>query len=292
MADLIRQQLNSALAPEALVVEHLCAALDLSRATFYRQAVRISPDGAQLELRDQIQRIALARPCYGYRTITAELRRRGYKVNHKRVLRLMRQDNLLCLRRPRGFIKTTDSRHRFAVYPNLAAELVLTGIDQLWRADITYIRLRREFIYLAVVIDAYSRRCVGWALSPHIDAALVLGALRRALAERRPPPGLVHHSDRGVQYACHDYTNLLVHHQIRISMSRTGNPYDNAQCERFIKTLKHEEILMTEYETISEARASLAHFIEQVYNRKRLHSALGYLPPAEFEQSLVKSKVS
>lgn len=292
MAALIRQQLDRALAPEAQVVEHLCASLDLARATFYRQAVVPSAAGVGLELRDQIQRIALEWPAYGYRSITAELGRRGYRVNHKRVLRLMRQDNLLCLRQPRSFLKTTDSRHGYVVYPNLAAELVLTGIDQLWRADITYIRLQCEFVYLAVIIDAFSRRCIGWELSPHIDAALVLAALRRALDERRPPPGLVHHSDRGVQYACHEYTDLLLQQQIRISMSRRANPYDNAQCERFIKTLKYEEVLMTEYDTISEARASLAHFIEQVYNRKRLHSALGYLPPAEFEQSLGNRKVS
>src|SRR6267143_329110 len=222
---------------------------------------------------------------YGYRPNTKGVHRPHVKVNHKRVLRLLREDNLLCLRR-RAFVRTTDSNHSLTVYPNLARGLVLSNINQLWVADITYIRLRREFVYLAVVLDAYSRRCIGWALSRHIDTELALAALRMALANRTVPPGLVHHSDRGVQYASADYVALLQEHKIQISMSRTGNPYDNAKAERFMRTLKYEEVYMNDYDTLAEVRTSIQHFIEAVYNRKRLHSAIGYLPPAEFEASL------
>ena len=183
-------------------------------------------------------------------------------------------------------MRTTDSNHSLPVYPNLARGLVLSNINQLWVADITYIRLRREFVYLAVVLDAYSRRCIGWALSRHIDTELALAALRMALANRTVQPGLVHHSDRGVQYASADYVALLQEHKIQISMSRTGNPYDNAKAERFMRTLKYEEIYLNDYETLAEVLASVQHFIEQVYNRKRLHSAIGYRPPAEFEALL------
>jgi transposase InsO family protein len=225
-------------------------------------------------------------PFYGYRRITAHLHRQGLKVNHKRVLRLMRQDNLLCLRQRKAFLVTTDSNHRFAIYPNLAAEMLLTDINQLWVADLTYIRLRREFIYLAAILDAYSRRCIGWELSHKIDAQLAIQALQMALANREVVPGLVHHSDRGVQYASREYTAILHQHQVQISMSRKGNPYDNAQAERFMRTLKEEEVYLSDYENLSEARSSLKRFLEEVYNQKRLHSALGYVPPAEFEQSL------
>lgn len=233
-------------------------------------------------LRDAIQRIALEMPCYGYRTITRELRRRGLVANHKRVLRLMREDNLLCLRKKR-FRVTTDSNHAFAVYPNLAGTLEVDGVDQLWVADITYIRLLHEFIYLAVILDAYSRRCIGWALESYLDARLTVAALDMALARRSMRPGLVHHSDRGVQYACGDYTAILKAHGIQISMSRRGNPYDNARAESFMKTLKYEEVYLNEYQTMSQARTDIGHFLEMVYNQKRLHSSLGYLPPAEFE---------
>jgi len=268
-----------------LPAQRLCALAAVSRAGFYRWRQAPLAVEADLDLRDEIQRIALEWPCYGWRRVRAELRRRGWAVNHKPVRRLMREDNLLCLRR-RKFVVTTDSNHALPVYPNLAADLVLTGIDQLWVADITYIRLELEFVYLAVVLDAYSRRAIGWALERTLEDDLSLAALRMALRVRGPAPGLIHHSDRGVQYASKDYTELLQARQIGISMSRKGNPYDNARCESFIKTLKYEEVYRQEYRDLEEARASIERFIEKVYNQKRLHSALGYRPPAEFERAL------
>jgi transposase InsO family protein len=207
-------------------------------------------------------------------------------VNRKRVQRLMGEDNLLCLRK-RKFVITTDSNHDLPVYPNLASTLVLTGLDQLWVADITYIRLELEFVYLAVMLDAFSRREIGWALDRTLEASLAIEALQMALRRRRPAPGLVHHSDQGVQYASTDYTNLLKASGITISMSRRGNPYDNATCESFLKTLKYEEVYRSEYRDLDEARASIGTFLEKVYNQKRLHSALGYLPPAGFERGLL-----
>jgi len=270
---------------DPLSIARRCQALSLSRADYYRHQAGVAVVDPDVEWRDQIQRIALEMPAYGYRRITAELRRRGMVANHKRVLRLMRSDNLLGLRHQR-FIRTTDSDHGGPIYPNLLPDLIISGLDQLWVADITYIRLQREFIYLAVILDAFSRRCIGWALDRTLEAELALTALGMALATRRVRPGLVHHSDRGVQYASHAYTNLLNQKQILISMSRRGNPYDNAQAESFIKTLKYEEVYLFEYEDLTEARARIGYFLEQVYNQKRLHSALGYLPPVEFEQLL------
>lgn len=199
----------------------------------------------------------------------------------------MREDNLLALRRGRGFVITTDSAHSLPVYPNLARDLQVTSINQLWVADITYIRMAREFIYLAVILDAFSRRCIGWALEPYLDADLTTAALQMALAHREVEPGLVHHSDRGVQYASSGYTELLHRHGVRISMSRVANPYDNAQAERFMRTLKYEEVYLSEYDTLAEAQTSIKRFLEDVYNQKRLHSAIGYLPPVEFELSLL-----
>ncbi len=285
--DLLRQQLEERPTAEWSPTQ-LGEAVGLSRSTIWRQLHRsTSAADDELELRSQIQTIALEMRTYGYRPITEELHRRGVIVNHKRVLRLLREDNLLCLRQ-RAFVRTTDSRHNLTVYPNLARELVLSNINQLWVADITYIRLLREFIYLAVVLDAFSRRCIGWAISRFIDAQLTLAALQMALSTRTIQPGLIHHSDRGVQYAADDYVAMLHEHKIEISMSRTGNPYDNAKAERFMRTLKYEEIYLNDYETIAEVRASVEHFIEAVYNRKRLHSALGYRPPVEFEDSLAR----
>jgi len=271
-------------------VERMCDLAKLSRAGFYRFVPRPAGPDPDLELRDALQRVALEFPSYGWRRMTAELQRRGWAVNHKRVYRLMREDNLLCLRK-RKFIVTTDSDHGLPVYPNLVPTLQLTGLDQLWVADLTYIRLAVEFVYLAVILDAFSRRVIGWALDGTLESALTLGALRRALAERRPTSGLVHHSDRGVQYASREYTQLLEQHGIHVSMSRKGNPWDNAACESFIKTLKYEEVYRSEYRDLADARAGIGGFLEKVYNQKRLHSALGYLPPAEFERDLhVQSK--
>ncbi len=269
----------------------MCTLAGVSRAGFYRFPPSPRGPDPDMELRDAIQRIALEFLSYGWPRMTAELKRRGWAVNHKRVYRLMREDNLLCLRR-RKFVVTTDSDHGLPVYPNLAREMALTGLDQLWVADITYIRLLTEFVYLAVILDTFSRRVIGWALDRTLEAELTLRALRMALAQRRPAPGLVHHSDRGVQYASRDYTGLLEQHGIAISMSRTANPWDNALAESFLKTLKYEEVYRQEYRDLPEARASIQRFLEKVYNERRLHSALGYLPPAEFEQSLRPSPIA
>jgi transposase InsO family protein len=254
----------------------------LSRASYYRWLVPPLGWPVEMELRDAMQHIALEFPAYGYRRITAELERRGFQVNHKHVLRLMREDNLLCLRH-NSFVVTTDSHHDLPVYRNLAPAILPDGVNQLWVADITYIRLRKQFVYLAVLLDAFSRRVIG--LGRTLEAELALSALRMALRQRQPAPGLVHHSDRGVQYASHDYTDLLKKYEIRISMSRKGNPYDNATCEAFLKTLKYEEVYQTEYRDLADAYVSIGEFIERVYNQQRLHSALGYVPPAEFEQN-------
>jgi transposase InsO family protein len=258
----------------------------VSRASYYRfDEEAESGADSDMDLRDAIQRVALEWPSYGRRRITRELHRRGWAVNWKRVYRLMREDNLLCVRK-RKFVVTTDSNHGRKVYPNLARQMVLTDVDQLWRADITYIRLREEFVFLAVVLDAYSRRVIGWALDRTLEDELTLSALRMALSRRIVEPGLVHHSDRGSQYASDDYTGLLKENRVQISMSRKGNPWDNAACESFMKTLKHEEVHRNEYRDLAEARSEIGRFLEKVYNQKRLHSALGYVPPAEFENQL------
>jgi putative transposase len=272
-------------ANRGLSLERMVKLGRVSRSGFYRfQTAKPSPD-RDMDLRDAIQRIELEWPSYGRPRITQELRRRGWRVNAKRVYRLMREDNLLCVRK-RKFVVTTDSNHGRKVYPNLARDMILTGTDQLWRADITYIRLRDEFVFLAVILDAYSRRVIGWALDRTLEDELPLAALRMALSRRNVQPGLVHHSDRGSQYASNAYTNLLKAHQIVISMSRKANPWDNAECESFMKTLKYEEVLRNEYRDLAEALASIPRFLEKIYNQKRLHSALGYLPPAEFERNL------
>jgi putative transposase len=268
-------------------LSELCQLTEVSRAGFYRWRDEEPAADPDMVLRDQIQRIALDFSYYGSRRVARELDERGFNVNRKKVQRLMSEDNLLCLRK-RRFVVTTDSNHALPVYPNLARDMVLTGIDQLWRSDITYVRLETEFVYLAVVLDAFSRKVVGWALGRTLEATLAIEALEMALETRRPAAGLVHHSDRGVQYASGDYTDLLKANGVEISMSRSGNPYDNAQCESFMKTLKYEEVYRNEYRDLAEARAQIGAFIEQVYNEKRLHSALGYLPPARFEAQLAK----
>jgi transposase InsO family protein len=270
-------------------LERLCQLALVSRSGFYRWKDRVPAEEADLDLRDEIQRIALEFPYYGWPRITIELEKRGWQANHKRVYRIMREDNLLCLRRRKFVVATTNSNHTRPVYPNLARGMALTGINQLWVADITYIRLELEFVYLAVVLDVFSRRVIGWALDRTLEDDLTIAALRMALESRSPTPGLVHHSDRGVQYASGDYTDLLKDRQITISMSRKGNPYDNAFCESFMKTLKYDEVHRQEYRDLAEARASIEYFLERVYNRKRLHSALGYSAPADFEDDLSRA---
>jgi transposase InsO family protein len=270
----------------------MCRLGQVSRAGFYRHWQEREPRAEETELRAAIQQIVLAnRRNYGYRRVTRELHNRGWAVNHKRVARLMAEDNLLCLRK-RRFVATTDSSHDLRVYLNLAARMQLTGIDQLWVADITYIRLAEEFLFLAVVLDAFSRRVLGWALDERLDAGLAIAALRQAIDLRQPAPGLVHHSDRGVQYASHAYVDLLLEHGIEPSMSRAGNPYDNAKCESFIKTLKQEEIYTRQYRDRADLEAHIGEFIERYYNRRRLHSALGYRSPEQFERSLLGQPAS
>jgi transposase InsO family protein len=268
----------------SLSIERMCQLAGVSRAGFYRSLQGRAPVEEDMEVRSVIQQIAVEHQRrYGYRRISAELRRRGMLVNHKRVLRILREDNLLAVQ-PRAFLVTTDSDHEFEVYLNLASRMKLNGVNQLWVADITYIRLKKEFVYLAVVLDAFSRKVVGWALDRTLAARLPIAALEQAIAQRQPPPGLVHHSDRGVQYACGDYGKVLQRHQMIPSMSRPANPYDNASCESFLKTLKREEIYANDYRDLEHLFANIEVFIEQYYNRCRLHSALGYRSPEQFEQ--------
>jgi putative transposase len=267
----------------SLSIERMCQLAQVSRAGFYRLLQEQTPAEEEMEVRSAIQQIALEhRRRYGYRRIGVELRRRGMLVNHKRVVRIMREDNLLALQ-PRQVV-ITESNHPLEIYLNLARRMKLTGIDQLWVADITYIRLRAEFVYLAVILDSFSRKVVGWALERRITTPLTVAALQQAIAERQPLPGLVHHSDRGIQYASAEYVAILEQHQMIPSMSRPANPYDNASCESFMKTLKREEIHARDYENLEELRANVAIFIDQYYNKQRLHSALGYRSPEEFEQ--------
>ena len=268
-----------------LTVERMCVLAGVSRAGFYRWLTAVAPVEEEMDVRAAIHQVALEhRGRYGYRRVSRELRRRGLIVNHKRVARLMREDNLLAVQ-PRAWVQTTDSDHELNVYLNLAARMQLTGTNQLWVADITYIRLRTEFVYLAVVLDAFSRKVVGWALGRSLAAQLPMSALEQAIAQRQPLPGLVHHSDRGSQYASREYVGLLESHGMLPSMSRPANPYDNASCESFMRTLKREEIYANTYRDLEDLRARIQEFIERYYNRIRLHSALGYLPPEEFEQA-------
>ena len=251
---------------------------------YYQPKVRaVEEKQNQADLLDRIEAICLEFPRYGYRRVTAQLKRKNLLVNHKRVLRLMRESDLLCQVK-RRWVNTTDSRHGFPRYPNLVKDVAVSRLNQIWLADITYIRIRTGFVYLSAILDAFSRRVIGYAISPRLDASLTLEALRMAVRERRPGPGVIHHSDQGVQYASAEYTEELNAHDFQISMSRRGNPYDNAKMESFFKTLKQEEVYLYEYETIDDVIDRLPHFIEGVYNRKRLHSAIGYVPPSEFEE--------
>jgi putative transposase len=258
-------------ASPTLSIRRLCDLAGVSRSWYYAH-----PSS------DAIERIGLDFPGYGYRRVTKALQRDGWSVNHKRVLRVMRKESLLC-QLQRRFVVTTDSVHGRPTYPNLLAGTVLTGPDQAWVADLTYIRLPTSFAYLACLLDAWSRRCVGWTLSRWIDTDLTVAALERAMADRQPARGLIHHSDRGVQYASAAYVARLTDADARISMAAIGNPYENAKAESFFKTLKREEVYLNHYQSFQEAEANLGRFIGDVYNAKRLHSSLGYLPPIEFE---------
>jgi putative transposase len=267
-----------------LGIEQMCQLAQVSRAGFYRSLQEQRPVEEEMTVRSAIQQIVLEhRRRYGYRRVSAELRRQGMLVNHKRVARIMREDDLLALQ-PKRFVVTTDSKHELEVYLNLASRMKLTGINQLWVADITYIRLKAEFVYLAVILDAFSRKVVGWALDRTLASRLAIADLEQAIRKRQPRPGVVHRSDRGVQYASDEYVALLEKHGMIPSMSRPANPYDNASCESFIKTLKREEIYANEYEDLEHLLANLEHFIEQYYNRQRLHSVLGYSSLEEFER--------
>jgi len=270
-----------------LGIERMCQATGVSRAGFYRGWEEKAPEEAALALRDAIQRASVEYPRYGAAKVAEVVRRGGWVVSVARVQRVRREDNLLAVRR-RKFMVTTDSEHEFLVYPNLAGRLVLTAVNQLWVADITYLRLASEFVYFAAVLDAFSRRVLGWSLSRGLQATLPLAALNRALAARPPAPGLVHHSDRGSQYASDDYVRRLEDCKITISMSRPARPWENAKCERFMRTLKEEEIDCRPYGTQEELERNLEDFIERYYNRVRLHAALGYRSPEEFERRQIE----
>lgn len=256
--------------------------MSLSRSTYYYQTQKARSDD---EIRIEIEQIIEEFPKYGYRRITKQLQRNGHHINHKRVQRIMQENRLQC-KIKRAFKSTTDSNHDYPKYPNLIRELIVTQLNQLWVADITYIRFLNGFVYLAVILDAFSRKVIGYALSRFIDRKLTLAALKMAIANRRPPKGCIHHSDQGVQYSVTEYIQLLRENQFQISMSRKGNPYDNAFAESFMKTIKTEEVYVSEYESYGDIVRNVFHFIEAVYNKKRLHSSIGYLPPNEFEQQV------
>ena len=266
--------------------------MELARSSFYYQPREPDPAMVQedMDILDRIEAICLDFHGYGYRRVTRQLHHDGYEINHKKVLRLMRESDLLC-RAKRRWVRTTDSNHGLPVYRNLVKDLHITGINQVWLADITYIRIRHGFVYLAAILDAFSRKVIGYAVSRSMDTSLVLQALRMAIANRKPGTGVIHHSDRGVQYASLEYTSELTRHGFQVSMSGKGNPYDNATMESFFKTLKHEEVYLYEYEMLSDVETRLPHFIEQVYNLKRLHSSLGYRSPVRYE-ALVQEQLN
>lgn len=265
----------------------------LSRSSFYYKAKEKKPEKlkADCDLREQIERIVLEFAGYGYRRVTKQLHREGVIANHKKVHRIMRESSLLVVYK-RKWIKTTDSNHLFRIYPNLARYMDPKTLNQLWISDITYIRILYGFVYLAVILDAFSRKVIGYNISLYIDADLALGALNMSIERRKPGAGVVHHSDRGVQYACDEYVSVLKDKKFVISMSNKGNPYDNAKAESFMKTLKCEEVYLWDYKTIEDVLKSVPFFIEEVYNQKRLHSGIGYVPPVEFEAKLQEQAAS
>lgn len=275
-------------APE-LSIRRLCALTGTSRTWYYTRPTPEETAARDAALRDAIERLVLEFPGYGYRRVTKALQRAGWSINHKRVLRVMREESLLC-QLERHFVATTRSDHDLTTYPNLLAGHGLTGPDQAWVADLTYIRLPTSFVYLACLLDAWSRRCIGWRLARQIDTTVTLAALERAVRDRGPATGFIHHSDRGVQYASAAYVTRLTEVGARISMSAAGNPYDNAKAESFFKTLKREEVYLNHYDSFADAEANLARFIDDVYNAKRLHSSLGYRPPIEFECAAARKR--
>jgi len=272
-------------------VGRLCRLAGLSRATYYRHLERATPDELDHDLQEAVQHICLRHKYYGYRRVTVSLRRQGHVVNAKKVLRLMREDNLLAQRRAPFLAPPKGRPEPIVVVPNLVRGIVPSGPDQIWVADITYVHLARAFAYLAVILDAFSRKAVGWALEQYLDASLAMIALDQALKTRRPPRGsLIHHSDRGVQYASLIYRGRLAEHDVAISMSRPGNPFDNAKAESFMKTLKTEELNARSFKGINDARSRIDDFIANTYNTERLHSALGYRSPLEFEAAFAQNK--